>query len=508
MHHSSFLPLLIGTASASLACTGAIRCVPDVYGAHFTVIHGDVGAALVQEYSLIDGCRDLVVDSIVRHGAAIDTSTSRIAVNAPKQERPSSAVTVHAHLDTATTGRLPKESCQNIHRLRRIDSIPTVSIWTTPEGTDLSVRESVRPRTDSLFFCFGGSCSLVPGDSVDNRVGNKKCLVGALPPISRDSAKAWMKERLSQAPDIVKLERAIAVPLIMPCLVLPPPQQVESASVPAAARAASLAPVEPKESRLFYTLDVSTDLDYWSIHKPNIWNDSSTSRTLALARSANAGDYHDSLRLQFTVTPMRTSPHKSYVPSMFEVSPGIEAYRYRGTTFSSTCKDGRPLSVPTAVGDSLKLDGLALRVTTETPYCAIPGRDIYASRYAQWLFAPPADRNWQESFAHGPNLDNGNAWPLRRDSVLVRGSWIALAELMEVSNTTSHASTSRSVRLQGSRLSLDLTAAGSVHLLGADGRRIDQYDLPSSHHSLPLPAGHHGLLVVRSPEGIARILVP
>jgi hypothetical protein len=163
--------------------------------------------------------------------------------------------------------------------------------------------------------------------------------------------------------------------------------------------------------------------------------------------------------------------------------------------------------MPRVVGDSLELDGASVRLDNEG--CARREVDVFANDHTRWLLAPDRD-DWAGSFRHGANLDNGSSWPVVGDSVMVRGWKFALDGILAtvaVSKPDARG-TGLEVRAVDGRISIHLDRAGVVDLVSPGGRLLASESVAAGDGMLPIPAGHHGLLLLRTPSGTARLMVP
>lgn len=496
---AKFLLFLSFTTSVALAAHAGTRMVPPVAVQAMTIVQGNADAAAITELRLQDGCTLVRLDSITRRAPDMDT-TPRI--QAYGIISPSSAVALHLSSTTPKLDVFSAKECQGAKVLRRIDSIPRVSVSKVVAGTDLVQETPVLARVDSLFVCLDGLCERVLGLKVDNNQPSLPCLVGALPPISRDSAEVWIRSRLASAPTVVDLNRRQLI-LFNPPTFCPPVIQTTKPLV-VAGRSVSLLPDVPKETRLQYFTPWGA---YFDLPLKYDWRDSSVDRTLALARPANAGDRHGVDTLRFGVASLR-APEGVIVPEIFVFSTGIQRHVYNGSDQKYSCDDEQWHPIRHAVGDSLLLEGVGLAVRNEG--CARPGMDIFAGRYSRWLLAPPDGMTWHQAFEHGALLDNGNAWPIVSDSVLVRGWKIPLATLFPSVSAPQRVANAGafSVRLEGAFVRVDLPEASRIRIATASGRTLSVRELPAGVSSVALPSGHRGILVVSSGSRAARLFVP
>jgi hypothetical protein len=480
-------------ASIGLLFAPPGRALPTATPESFTVVQGDVDAVLVSEFGLANGCAEIQVDSIGRRSPTAPGSVL------------SSAATLYwtaiePKLDSAT-GAL----CQNVRRLRRTDPIPLVQYYPTiPGGTSTVLPMVLRVDPDSVFGCHDGSCSRIMTGIVRNFVDAETCLYGlAAPAPSADSALSWLLDRLATAPAIYLLQRPIQFHLLKYCP-SDRPITVWDSGISAAPRAMSTA-YGPQESRLRFVGDSWTD---WGTLAPvgERWFDSVITGDLALHRSANAGDCFSPETLQFSVQALR-APLLVDPPAKFAYPSGIKTYQYRGWDSTWTCPDGGWSRKASLIGDSLRLEGVSVRLSNDG--CGRRGVDVYADKYSRWLFSPPGSGSFVDEFRHGSSAENGASWPVDDDNnIHVRGWAIPLATVRAVASihSSGHRSSFRAIVRSGA-LELDLPAASRVDLLDPAGRRLSASDLPAGKASLAL-GGYHGLLLVQAGVQMARILVP
>jgi len=493
------LALLSLAASAALGSTARIRMVPPVSVQAVTVVQGNADAAAITELRLQTGCLQVRLDSIVRKVPAPDTLPR---IQALGSVPPSSAVALHLSTTSPKLDSATAAACQSPKILRRIDSVPRVSVSSVVPGTDLVRETPVRARPDSLFVCLDGVCEKAPGLEIDNNQPFDRCLVGALPPIERDTAEAWIRARLASAPLVLDLHRRLFI-LFQVKPFCPPVIQTTTPLI-LAGRAASLVPDVPQETRLRYFTPWG---NYFDLPQTYDWRDSSVDRTLALARSANAGDQHGVDSLRFGVSVLR-APAGETVATDFTYSTGIQRHVYNGGEQTYSCADLAWSSVRRAVGDSLLLEGVGLTITNEG--CPRGNMDVFAGRYGRWLFAPPAGASWADAFGHGALLDNGSAWPIVSDSVLVRGWKFPLSSLFPTVPVQARSAVPAvlAARVEGASLRVDLPEASRVVVSTASGRILSSRDLPAGVSSLALPSGHRGVLVVSTGKAATRLFVP
>jgi len=511
-------------ASGAFACAASGKCLPDVYARQFTLVTGNADAALVQEYALA-GCHEIRVDSIVRRSVRVD-STIRINSLAGTSAvvLPSAAMAIYASTSTPKLDSAQGVACAKVRTVRRIDSIPRASYFKTPDGTDLSVETVVPVDPDSVYVCLNGSCSKIVPRVIHNANDPGHCLAGALPPLSAEEALAYLKERLKAASSVTRLMRVPLIRIRLTC------QWDTSTAIyfqhtvldSTAARTMSLLPVTTKETRLSYT----NEYTYAPIPPFHDWSDTTISPRLALPSSANAGDFLFAEMLQYNRSKLDGT--SSSLPN-FRYATGVQTYVYPGSTPSSTCLltgggsiwdsvAARSTSIqpigtaplpPTLVGDSLRLEGLPLTISTSTD-CPIMGIDIQAVKYDQWLFAPSSESSLQKDFFHGANVETANSWPILRDSVLVRGQKISLATLAAFVSTLPRpqAQSTFTVRAVDHLLFVTLSEATDVRVLSADGRILSHADLPAGTSSMELPNAHCGILFVQAGKNVLRLPTP
>lgn len=484
---------LLATTS-SFACVASTKCLPDVYAKRFTLVKGNADAAMVQEYSIF-GCYELEVDSIVRR------SVSPESLSVPKSwtndRAPASpAVTIHASYVIPDYDSIGMLSCAKVRTIRRVDSIPRVSIPVVLEGSDLSGETPVPVDPDSVFVCLNGNCSRIVPRVVENAVDPVNCLAGALAPLpTPEAALDYLKDRIKASPAPSMLHRFPPITWKILC------RPVVGNS---AARSASLFPVHVKETRLAYT-----DENNYALPSLRDWTDTTVSKRLTLPSSGNAGDFHAPETLQFSRTSLFGATDEA---TTFEYPTGIERYFYKGSTPSpdAYCIVGPmiPKPVPTMVGDTLRLEGLSLNLSTETD-CPTKGIDIHAGKHFLWLFAPSGEASPQQDFFHGANAETQFSWPVESDSVLVRGQKVALAKLEAFVSTLPRPDERRfTARVLDGALSLTLEHPGKLRISTLDGRVLSTMDAPAGRSRIALPQGHRGILLVSEGNRTVRIPAP
>jgi len=490
------LPVAFG-ASAALACAASTKCIPDVYARQFTLIQGRADAVLVQEYSILaNGCTELVVDSIARRAVSLDSM--RVQKNwQDGQLAPSAAATVYAHYDIPTLDSAKRAVCAKNKVLRRLDSIPRASTYYTPEGTDLSIESVVPVDTDSVYVCLANDgCSKVATRRVLNVDDPEICLVGALAPYhTQEEALAYLQTRLLKAIRVERLRRLrIAYAIIdVQCAVMYDDL--------AAARTASLAPVRVKEDRFSF---IPYPYAIYGLHSVD-WAHSAISPRLALPSDANVGDYHGHDSLLFVGSPLRDSTRTT----PYSYANGVERYVYRGTyTSPYACTTEEALPKPLIVGDTLRLEGLTLGLSTGST-CAAPGIDNYADAYNEWLYAP-SDDDFQKNFTHSISAETQTSWPIVNDSVQIRGQKVALATLQAFVSTLPRQGrlAPLAARMADGFLSVTLENPSNVRVSTPDGRVLSSSRQPAGTSRIALPRHHHGLLLVDAGSSSARVMTP
>jgi hypothetical protein len=231
------------------------------------------------------------------------------------------------------------------------------------------------------------------------------------------------------------------------------------------------------------------------------------SADLAIHSPGNAGDRFESEGIQFFVNPLRRD-NASIVRSI-SVRTGIKRYEYIGRRLSPPYDCGpTPDLGPTIVGDTLRLDGLSIRLTNDG--CPRKGIDVFSGKHSAWLVAPSVDQTLAEAMWHGASIENGTSWPIDGDSVLVRGWNLPLSDVLSIATSVepSRVRTSGfSARLVGASIEIASNRSGVVEVLAASGRTIVRRDLAAGRNAIPLPVGTSGMLLVRSGDQVAKILV-
>lgn len=490
------LPLFAIAASTSFACIASTKCLPDVSPVRTTLVRGDVEQLVVTEFGVIDGCTQIVLDSIVRRSATVDT----LAMDRKWGGEASAAVTLHLRATYPELDAAARAGCMNRRMHRRVDRAPLAlgATWIPLGEESGSVESGIVPvDPDSVFVCLGGSCQRRPADVVDNRPDPTTCLEGALGPISKDSARAQLLERLANARVIVELSRRASGADILPlagrigCVIVDP----------VAARTVATADVVV-ESRLLRADNNWTTWGALPLLSP--WNDPRISADLAKPDRYSAGDYFEEEVLSFSVHPLRGPATVDFQRS-WNYASGVKTYQYGGMESKSA---GCLLRFsPRDVGDSLRLDGESVRLNNEG--CGRRDVNVYANDYPRWLFAPEGD-DWAASFRHGANLHNGSSWPIEGDSVVVRGWKFPLDGILAAVSVSERnvRGTGLDVRAIDGTISIRMGRPGVVDLVSTSGRLLASESVAAGNVVLPIPAGHHGLLVVHTPSGNARLMVP
>lgn len=492
--HPRLLPLLAAAAGPSLACVASTRCIPDILPVRTTLVRGDVRQLVVSEFQVLDGCVEIVLDSMVRRSATVDTldpDRKWAAVG-------SAALTLHLRSQRPVLDAAATAGCRNLHMRRRVDFAPVVygpSAFGL-QGDLPAPTGVIAVNPDSVYVCVDGSCSRRTAVEVDNRPDPGACLAGALAPISRDSARALLVERLANAPTIVDLRRvAPAVPEPyagrLACL---PPEVVAARST----RATEMV----QETRLLAANDNRTP--WGSLPVLSSWSDTAIPVDLAKPDRFSAGDYFEKEVMTFSVHPVR-APATLDMPRWWSYTSGVKTYQYGGMeAHGSGCL---LIARPRVVGDSLELEGESVRLDNEG--CARRGVDVFANDFTRWLLAPDRD-DWAGSFRHGANLDNGSSWPVVDDSVVVRGWKFALDGILATVSVSERSRPGQGpeVRVVNGSVAVRSAQPGLASLMSADGRQLESRFLPAGEGTLPLPSGHRGLLLVRTSTGTTRLMVP
>jgi hypothetical protein len=489
-------PLLAAAASTSLACVASTKCLPAVSPVRTTLVRGDVEQLVVTEFGLIDGCTEIVLDSIVRRSAIVDT----LATDRKWGGEASAALTLHLRATFPELDPAVRAGCMNRRMHRRVDRAPLAmgGTWMPLEEGSATVVSGIVPvDPDSVFVCLGGSCQRRPADVVDNRPEPTMCLDGALGPISKDSARAQLLERLAKARVIVDLSRRASGADILPlagrigCVIVDP----------VAARTVATADVVV-ESRLLRADNNWTAWGALPLLSP--WSDPRISADLAKPNGYSAGDYFEEEVLSFSVHPLRGPATVDFQRS-WNYASGVKTYQYGGME-SKTAGCLLRFS-PRDVGDSLRLEGESVRLNNEG--CGRRDVDVFANDHSRWLFAPEGD-DWAASFRHGANLENGSSWPIEGDSVVVRGWKFALDGILAAVSVSKRSvrGSELEVRAIEGTISIHLDQPGVVDLVSPNGRLLASASVAAGDAMLPIPAGHHGLLLVRAPSGTARLMVP
>jgi hypothetical protein len=479
---------------AIVALIGLVCATPDqgasvAVPSGFTVLQGgDYDDVLISEFALRNGCVDVQIDSLARRSPSAAGAGSNL----------SSSATLYWSAFEPTLDSAGAAACRNVRRLRRTDIIPRAE-YGGGLSDDFAVILAVNP--DSIFECHDGSCSHVATGIVRNAIDYTKCLVGmAAPAPSADSALAWLRGRLASAPSIYLLQRPPIVQIMTPCA--DPVQTVVYTEHLAAPRA--LSTTGAFQGRLQV---VGNSWTAWGdlAAVGERWSDTVITSDLALHQSANAGDYFSPETLHFSVQALR-APAMVDPPATFAYPTGIKTYQYRGWDSTWTCPDGVWNRRASSIGDSLKLEGVSVRLSNDG--CARPGIDVFADKNDRWIFAPSGSGSLVDEFRHGSSLGYGNSWPISQDTVWVAGWGIPLAKVQAITSIQPIAprSTFRAVVHSGA-LELTLPSAITVDLVTPAGRRIDSRQLPAGISSVAL-GSYRGLLIVRAGGQIAQILAP
>jgi len=495
--HPRLISLLGVAASSSLACVASTKCLPDVMPVRTTLVRGDYEQLVVSEFQVMDGCAEIVLDSIVRRPAVVDT----FAVDRKYALEPSAAVTLHLRATYPDLDSAARAACRGRHMRRRVDRAPLAEslLWTDLGGGKVAVTQGpvVPVAPDSVFVCLGGSCQRRIADEVDNRPAAERCLEGALAPIGRDSARTLLLETLAKAPILVDLNR--------PTALVPKGEFAARAGclgpVPVAARSAATASMLA-DSRFQWVVNNRTP--WGSLPSLPDWNDTGVTPDLARPDRFSAGDYFEREVLTFSVNPIR-GPSTMDFQRSWNYATGVKTYQYAGAEDDSWgCL---VIPAPRRMGDSLQLDGQSVRLSNEG--CARRDVDVFANDHQRWLFAPSGD-DWASSFRHGANLDNGTTWPIDGDSVVVRGWKFALDGVLAAVSVSGRAirGAGPDVRVVDGALAVRLASAGAVRLATPGGRILATGFLPAGEGTMRLPSGHRGLLLVTTPDGTARLMLP
>ena len=167
----------------------------------------------------------------------------------------------------------------------------------------------------------------------------------------------------------------------------------------------------------------------------------------------------------------------------------------------------------TRLRDTLLLAGTPLLVSNANTTCAHDAdRDIFTSRYSQWLvLRPDTSVSFQSQFRHYSSAENDISCPIVDDSVHVRGQKIPLSLLQAQAATSIKAQTARSAfraQIRNGNLELELPSASAVDLFSPDGHRMGSRVLPAGISSMALPSQARGLLLVRNGANTVRVLAP
>ncbi len=487
---------------ASFGCkTGpsAGKCVPDIYPSHATLVKGDVGSALVTEFTAGNGCIYLGLDSINRVFTEPDTLPKISPILSSSGSSHAASLFFRSSLHPIEFSRLDSAqlaNCSKIKTIRRIDFLPL--------ATDSSGNQVVPVSPDSVSICVDSLCSRIVPEIVQNAPVPGACKKDTIFP-PRDSALAEIRRRLQSAPQILTLIRFSPTYAARTASCMPPIQ-------PLAARQATYSPLSnfPEETRLkaeyipFIPWDGRPLSNLVGGHLSPLvpWNNPIVPPNLALPRPANAGDYFSPETLFYKVASLR-GPDKT-IPATFAYRSGVEYYQYRGL---EDLGGGCALApAPVVIGDSLWLDGTGLRVSNQ-PDCPNDSIDIDASHSIQWLFAPSTS-NWTADFHH--TSGNDNSWPLANDSIQVNGWKIALSEIANLVSVKSRMAVPSSfeMHMEGSMLSIQLDTPSPVRFATASGRILSHQPLPAGRSNVSLPSGVHGLLMVLTKDHTETMMAP
>lgn len=514
-------PLLLAPAFAA----AAFACLPMPYDAPnlaarancvlppapipvaFTIVRGDVDAYVVGEFEhpVPAACDEIVVDSVTRGVPPLLPRPKPWDDNAVLSD--AGAVTVHWRAVQPERDSAGAATCAKIRRSRVVSAIPR-------SYSPLMVYPPIVQPADSVFECHDGYCSRMPRRVVDNKPDPGTCLAGMPAPApSREAALEYIRGRLEASGAIFQLTRAEGLleripPKIVVCRGDEPILPADTLLQEAAPLGMDLpAPKLVLPPELLETRIVLDDGLYLQWPRLGAWNDTAVSADLAIPSPGNAGDRFESESIQFFVNPLRRD-NASIVRSFF-VRTGIKRYEYIGRRIPSRVYCGpAPASEPTIVDDTLRLDGASIRLTNEG--CPRKGIDVFAGEHPAWLVVPAIDQTLAEAMRHGASIENGTSWPIDGDSVLVRGWNLPLEDVLAIATAVEPANnrgSGFSVRLAGASLEIAATRAGAVEVLSASGRILVRRDVVAGRNAIQLPAGGRGMLLVRSSEGTAKVLV-
>ena len=508
------LPALLA-ASGAFACAASTKCIPDVYARQFTLVKGDVDAMMVQEYSLANGCAEVTIDSIVRRG--VDPDSLRIAKNTWVDgiSTPSSAVTVYGSWTSPKLDSAAAVACSKVRVERHVDSIPRSHLY-FPGPADEPVEKVAPVDSDSVYVCLNGSCSKIIPRVVNNVSPFVDCMIGVTQPFgSQEEAIAFLRNKIASNPLRPRILDRLRIayntfPLVdcMPGIVLDTFTIVEDV----AARKTSTSDVvilPPAIIPTAATTETRFTIDngyYSSLPMLRSWNDPSISPRLALPSNANAGDLFQPETLQFQSNDLQGDHDYQFL----SYATGVQQYEYRGDTrYFMPCGDPSSLSLSTKVGDSLRLKGINLLLSSQAS-CPVDGQDIYASKYNRWLYLPTDDGPFQADFAHTFQAENALSWPIVNDSVQIRGQKVALATLQAFVSTLPRQGrlAPLAARMVDGFLSVTLENSSNVRVSTPDGRVLSSSQQPAGTSRIALPRHHHGLLLVDAGSSSARVMAP
>lgn len=467
----------------------------------FTIVRGDVDAYVVGEFEhpIPGACDEVVVDSVTR-GVPPLVSVPKLVVD-NGMESDVGAVTVHWRtihrgrgLDSAGAA-----DCGKILRSRVVSAVPRVY-------SPLKIYPPIVLRADSVFECHDGYCSRMPRRVVDNAIPAEQCMEGlAAPAPSREAALEYIRGRFDASGAVFQLTRSdLRFEQVPPKDVVcrgPELIRMTQTLVEDAPVYKLVAPPELRETRIVVDDGI---LAGWPLL--GSWNDTAVSADLAILSPGNAGDRFESESIQFFVNPLRRD-NASIVRSI-SVRTGVKRYEYIGRQIPPRMYCGpTPDLGPTIVGDTLSLDGTSIRLTNEG--CSRKGIDVFAGKYSDWLVVPSIDQTLAEAMWHGSSIENGTSWPITGDSILVRGWNLPLEDVLAMAASVDPAKTRGSgfsARLVGTSLEIASPRSGAVEVLTASGRTLLRRDVAAGKSTLRIPAGVNGMLLVRSAEGVTKIM--
>lgn len=467
----------------------------------FTIVRGDVDAYVVGEFlhPIPGACDEVVVDSVTRGVPPLLPVPKLVVDNGMGSD--AGAVTVHwrtIHPERDSAGTV---NCGKILRSRVVSAVPRVY-------SPLKIYPPIVLRADSVFECHDGYCSRMPRRVVDNVVPTEQCMEGlAAPAPSREAALEYIRGRLEGSGSVFRLTRPLIAIDPMPSLYVacPRPELV------AVADTFTQQVADPKLSivapELWETRIVVDDGTYPQWPALGAWYDTAVSADLAIPAPGNAGDRFESENLNFVVDPIRPS-RADWKLQTANVSTGVKRYEYIGRRIAPRRFCGTtPDLGPTVVGDTLRLDGTSIRLTNEG--CPRKGIDVFAGKYSDWLVVPSIDQTLAEAMWHGSSIENGTSWPIGGDSILVRGWNLPLEDVLGMATSVDPAKTRGSgfsARLVGTNIEIASPRSGAVEILTASGRVLARRDVSAGKSVLQLPAGVGGMLLVRSAEGVTKIM--